>query len=48
MISTVTYLLNWYQTQIGRAWDNMTPMQYLYLLIFIALCGYALMKSTGK
>ncbi len=27
-------------------WENMTPAQYGSILIFIAVCGYLLMRSS--
>ncbi|SFH79780.1 hypothetical protein [Planctomicrobium piriforme] len=38
--------MNAYSRYANNFWDNMTPMQYGCLLIFIAICGYILMRSS--
>lgn len=35
-----------YQRYAVDFWDTMTPMEYGCLLIFVAVCGYILMKSA--
>ncbi len=37
--------LIFYQKFFVSAWANMTPMQYGFLLVSIAVTGWALMKS---
>lgn len=38
------YLI-FYEKYFGNKWDNMTPSQYGYLLVTIAVVGYLAMKS---
>ena len=44
----VTDHLVFYQNYLLNAWLNMTPMQYGYLLVAIAVTGWLLMKSDQK
>jgi len=37
-----------YSTYATDLWENMTPAQYGGVLIFIAICGYLLMKSSAR
>ena len=47
-MQTVTDHLHFYQTYFLSAWHNMTPMQYGYLLVAIALVGWLCMKSGTR
>lgn len=40
--------LIFYQKFLASAWANMTPMQYGYLLVSIAVVGWMLMKSGQR
>ena len=40
--------LHFYRQYALEAWANMTPMQYGYLLVTIAVIGWALMKSGAR
>lgn len=40
------YYVNFYVKYFSNFWENLTPAQYGGLLIFIAVCGYLLMKSS--
>jgi len=40
------YYVRFYVTYLNDLWDNITPGQYGGLLIFIAVCGYLLMRSA--
>ncbi|WP_437223162.1 hypothetical protein SH661x_003100 [Planctomicrobium sp. SH661] len=40
------YYVRFYTNYFANFWENITPMQYGCLLIFIAICGYLLMKSS--
>lgn len=42
---TARQYLRFYQKYAEGFWENLTPMQYGCLLIFVGLCGYLLMKS---
>lgn len=44
----VQYHYNQYHSLILRYWANMTPVQYFGVLMFIAFCGWLLMKSANK
>jgi hypothetical protein len=44
-MQTVQDHLYYYQTHLLRSWHNMSPMQYGYLLITIAVIGWLMMKS---
>ena len=46
--SKVSYYLDYYQRFAAHQWQTMSPMEYGYLLIFIALCGWLLMKGSMK
>ena len=37
-----------YQSYISNKWDNMTPLEYGYLLVTIAVIGYLAMKSGAR
>lgn len=45
MMQVVWDHLIFYQKFLASAWANMTPMQYGFLLVSIAVAGYALMKN---
>jgi hypothetical protein len=47
MVDTAWYYLAFYRQTLFRAWDNLTPMQYVSILITIAVVGYMSMKSVG-
>ena len=47
-MQTVSYHLRFYQSFLASAWDNMTPMQYGFLLVTIGVTGWALMKSGAS
>ena len=40
--------LYFYQKYFLSAWHNMTPMQYGYLLVTIAVVGWLCMKSAPR
>ena len=40
------YYVQFYANYASDFWDNITPMQYGCLLIFIAVCGYLLMRGS--
>lgn len=40
--------LDFYQWFLWDKWENMTPMQYGYLLVAIAVVGYLAMKSAPR
>jgi len=40
--------LHFYQSFLLKSWNNMSPMQYGYLLVSIAVVGWACMKSGGR
>ena len=43
---TARQYLRAYQRYAVDFWEHMTPMQYGCILIFIAICGYLMMKSA--
>jgi len=43
---TAQSFLRFYVRYFSEFWENMTPGQYGGLLIFIAVCGYLLMRSS--
>jgi hypothetical protein len=43
-MQTVWYHLHFYRSYLASAWENMTPMQYGFLLASIGLIGWMLMK----
>ena len=45
---TVNYYLTFYKNYFLHAWNNLTPMQYGFLLVAVAVIGYLLMKSGAK
>ena len=45
---TVSYHLQFYQSFLVSAWDNISPMQYGVLLVTIGIIGWALMKSGAS
>lgn len=47
-MDTINYYMLYYQRAAASAWYNMTPAQYGYVLIGIAIFGYILMKSGNK
>lgn len=47
-MQTVTDHLHFYQKYVLSAWHNMTPMQYGYLLVTIAVVGWLFMKSAPR
>jgi hypothetical protein len=48
VMSVVTDHLHFYQKYFLSAWHNMTPMQYGYLLVTIAVVGWLCMKSAPR
>lgn len=42
------YYLHFYSSFLRGAWDNITPMQYGYLLVTIAVVGWLAMRSNLK
>lgn len=44
----VTRYLNFYADYAMQKWDNITPMQYGYLLIGVGIFGWVLMKSIRR
>jgi len=44
----VTDHLYFYKSYLLEAWHNMSPMQYGYLLVTIAVVGWLLMKSSPR
>jgi len=40
------YYVHFYLRYFNDLWDSITPMQYCSLLIFIAVCGYLLMRTS--
>jgi len=40
------YYYNVYYNMLMKAWMNMTPLQYGFLLIGIGVCGWVLMKNS--
>jgi hypothetical protein len=48
VMSVVTDHLHFYQKYFLSAWHNMTPMQYGYLLVTIAVVGWLCMKSAAR
>jgi hypothetical protein len=47
-IQNVNYYLSFYKNFFLRAWNGITPMQYGFLLVSVAVIGYLLMKSGAK
>ena len=47
-MQVVTDHLRFYQNYLLSSWHNMTPMQYGYLLVTIAVVGWICMKSAGR
>jgi hypothetical protein len=47
-MGVVTDHLHFYQKYFLSAWHNMTPMQYGYLLVTIAVVGWLCMKSAAR
>lgn len=48
MLDTISYTLNFYYKYALYRWDNITPVQYGGVLIFIAVSGYLLMKGASR
>jgi|GEM_PF-1865276 len=46
VFASVRQYLRAYEHYAADFWNNMTPMQYGMILIFIAICGYLLMRSS--
>lgn len=44
----ITYYYNQYHSLLLRYWNQLTPIQYVSLLIFVALCGWVAMKGMQK
>jgi hypothetical protein len=40
--------LRFYEDQLFRMWDNLTPMQYAGILIAVAVIGWVLMKRGAE
>lgn len=47
MVDTAYFYLAFYRQSLFRAWDNLTPMQYVSLLITIAVVGYLSMRGVA-
>ncbi len=47
MVDTAYFYLAFYRQSLFRAWDNLTPMQYVSLLITIAVVGYLSMRGVS-
>jgi len=47
-MQTVNDYLYYYERFLMKSWHNMTPMQYGYLLVTIAVVGWIMMKSQGR
>lgn len=45
---SVQYYYNQYHNLVVKYWNQMTPVQYFGVLMFICLCGYLMMKSANK
>jgi hypothetical protein len=43
-MQTVWYHLHYYKAFLVGAWDNMSPMQYGFVLAAIGVTGWMLMK----
>jgi hypothetical protein len=46
VFATVRQYLRTYERYAVDFWDNLTPMQYGLLLIFVSVSGYLLMRSS--
>ena len=40
--------LDFYQRFVLKAWHNITPMQYGYMLVAVAVTGWMMMKSGPR
>lgn len=47
-MKAIELYLRFYEDQIFRAWDNLTPMQYATILIAVAAIGWVLMKRGAE
>ncbi len=47
-LDSVNYYLRYYHKSAIYAWEHITPMQYGWLLISVAVIGWLLMKSGLK
>lgn len=47
-MQVVTDHLLFYKKYLLSSWHNMTPMQYGYLLVAIAVTGWVCMKSSAR
>jgi hypothetical protein len=44
----IQYHYNQYHTLVLRYWQNMTPVQYFGVLMFIGVCGWLMMKGASR
>lgn len=47
-MQTVYDYFYFYQKYLMGAWHNITPMQYGYLLVTVAVVGWLMMKSGAR
>ena len=45
---SIQFQYNQYHNLVLKYWAQMTPVQYFSVLVFIALCGWLMMKSANK
>lgn len=43
-MQTISYHLQFYKSYLVGAWDNMSPMQYGFVLVTIGVAGWMLMR----
>jgi hypothetical protein len=48
MMQTIHDYWYFYETSFYRFWDNLTPMEYGFLLVTVAVIGYIAMKSGSR
>ena len=48
MMDTAFFYFAYYRQSLFRAWDNLTPMQYVSLLITVAVVGYLSMRGVAR
>ncbi|WP_437191905.1 hypothetical protein [Planctomicrobium sp. SH527] len=46
MSETYRYYSRAYSRYLSDFWENMSPSEYGGILIFVAICGYLLMRSS--
>lgn len=47
-MKAIELYLRFYEDQLFRLWDHLTPMQYATILIVVALLGWVLMKRGAE